>query len=129
MEILKIAAIGIITTVLCRFFSNDNKEYALFLKMAAAALILLSVIRYITPIYDTISGIFGRTGADSSYLSLLFKALGICYITQFAHDICKDSGENALAAQIETAGKITLILLSLPLFEALMGVVSSLFGM
>ena len=128
MEILKIAAIGVITAILGKLFWGDNKEYALFMKIAAVVLILLSVIRYITPLFETVSNIFGRTGADSAYLDILLKALGICYITSFAVDICKDSGENALASQIETAGKIALLLLALPLFETLMSIVSRLFG-
>ena len=126
MEITRIAVIGILTAVLCKLFSKDNKEYALFLKIAATIMILISVIWYTVPIAETVRGIFGRTGADTDYLNILFKALGICYITQFAYDICKDSGENALATQIETAGKVTLILISLPLFETLMSIVSSL---
>ena len=127
MEILKVAAICVITAVLCKIFSNDNKEYAMFLKIAAITGILISAALYISPIAETVNVIFAKTGADSSYLNIIFKALGICYITQFAYDICKDSGESALATQVEVVGKITLILLALPLFETLINIVSSLY--
>ena len=38
-------------------------------------------------------------------------------LTQLAADACKDAGESALASKAELAGKVGLIMLSLPLFQ------------
>ncbi|MDR0974599.1 MAG: hypothetical protein LBL80_02775 [Ruminococcus sp.] len=127
MEILTIAALCLIVTVICKLF-DGQKDIAVYIKIAASALVLGGVILYVSPIADTINTIFDKAGASDTYINILFKALGICYITQFASDICKDSGEGALAVQIEIAGKITLLLLSLPLFEALTDLVTVLLG-
>jgi stage III sporulation protein AD len=127
MEILSIAALCLVVTVICKLF-DSQKDIAIYIKIAAAALVLGGVIIYVSPIADTINTIFDKAGASDTYINILFKALGICYITQFASDICKDSGEGALAVQIEIAGKITLLLLSLPLFEALTDLVTVLLG-
>jgi stage III sporulation protein AD len=127
MEIVTIAALCLIVTVIIKLF-DDKKEIALYIKIAAAGLILGGVVLYVSPVADTINTIFDKAGASDTYINILFKALGICYITQFASDICKDSGEGALATQIEIAGKITLLLLSLPLFEALTDLVTVLLG-
>ncbi len=129
MKIVTVAVICIFATVLCKLFSKDNKEYALYIKIAAAVGIMSSAIILISPVAEMVNDIFARSGADDTYINILFKALGICYITQFAFDICKDSGENALATQLETVGKISLIILALPLFESLMDVVVTLYGM
>jgi stage III sporulation protein AD len=127
MEIISIAALCIIVTVICKLF-DDRREIALYIKIAAAILILSGVIIYVAPVADTVNTIFDKAGASDTYINILFKALGICYITQFASDICKDSGETALSVQVEIAGKITLLLLSLPLFEALTELVTVLLG-
>jgi stage III sporulation protein AD len=127
MEILTLAALCLVVTVICKLF-DAQKDIAIYIKIAAAALVLGAVILYVSPIADTINTIFDKAGASDTYINILFKALGICYITQFASDICKDSGEGALAVQIEIAGKITLLLLSLPLFEALTDLVTVLLG-
>jgi stage III sporulation protein AD len=127
MKIIQIAALCIIVTVICRIF-DSRREFGLYIKIIAATLILGSVILYVSPIADTVNTIFERAGASEEYINILFKALGICYITQFASDICKDSGEGALAVQVEIAGKVTLLLLALPLFEALTELVSVLLG-
>ena len=62
------------------------------------------------------------------YVQILFKALGICLITQIACDACRDLGETAVASKVEAAGKISVLLISLPLFEQILAVVGSLIG-
>lgn len=126
MKIVSIAGICITASVMCKLFSDSGKEYALYIKLAAAAAVMSMIIIFVSPIAETIRNIYSRAGADKEYLTVLFKALGICYITQFACDICKDSGENALATQAELAGKISLMVIALPLFESLADIVARL---
>lgn len=126
VKIVSIAGLCIISAILCKLFATEGKEYALYIKIAAAASIMSAVLIYISPIAETVRNIFSRAGADKEYLTILFKAMGICYITQFACDICKDSGENALASHAELAGKISLMLLALPLFDTLADLVDGL---
>lgn len=126
MKIISIASICIIASVMCRLFEKQNKEYAVFLRVVASVGILLAVIVYVSPISATVNSIFLKTGADSDYISILFKALGICYLTQFAHDVCKDSNENTMATQVEIAGKISLVLIALPMFNNLTEIVMDL---
>ncbi len=126
MKIVSIAGICITASVMCKLFSESGKEYALYIKLAAAAAVMSMIIIFVSPIAATIRNIYSRAGADEEYLTVLLKALGICYITQFACDICKDSGENALATQAELAGKISLMVIALPLFESLADIVARL---
>ncbi len=128
MDILKIAAICILASILCKLFEKEGKEYSLYIKLAAAAGILAAAVIYISPAVDSINELFLKTRADSEYLSILFKSAGICYISQFAYDICKDSGENLLASQIELAGKAALIVIALPLIGRLTELVTSFSG-
>ncbi len=127
MDILKIAAVCVISAVLCTLF-GDRKEYAMYIKIAAVCLITVTVIIYISPAIDSINNIFLMADVKSEYITILFKAVGICYITQFACDICRDSGENALASQAELAGKAALVVLALPLIAELSEIVISLSG-
>ncbi len=126
MKMVSIAGLCIIAAILCKLFSSEGKEYALYIKLAAAASVMSAVLLFISPIAEMIRDIYEKAGADKEYLTILFKALGICYITQFACDMCKDSGENALASHAELAGKISLMTLALPLFSALSDVIDGL---
>lgn len=126
INIVSVAGICIIATVLCKLFSSSGSEYSLYVKIAAAAAVMSALILFISPIAETVRSIYERAGAEEEYLTILFKALGICYITQFACDICRDSGESALASQAELAGKLSLLILALPLFDSLSEIVSGL---
>lgn len=126
INIVSVAGICIIATVLCKLFSSAGSEYSLYVKIAAAAAVMSALILFISPIAETVRSIYERAGAEEEYLTILFKALGICYITQFACDICRDSGESALASQAELAGKLSLLILALPLFDSLSEIVSGL---
>ena len=126
MEIINIAVICIISTVMCKIFESKSKEYGLFIRILTSAGIIAAVIIYVSPIVETVNNIFIQTGANEEYVNILFKALGICYLTQFTYDVCKDSNENAMATQVEIAGKITLVLIALPLFTSLTDVITNL---
>lgn len=56
----------------------------------------------------------------------MVKILGITLITQFIIDLCRDSGENALASQTEITSKILILIMVMPMFEAVMNIVSGL---
>lgn len=87
------------------------------IKAAAAIGILAAVVTGIMPVAERVRELYSHTGGSSEYLDILFKSLGICFLTQLASDICKDSGEGTLAVQAETAGKTALLIIALPLFE------------
>lgn len=126
INIVSVAGICIIAAVLCKLFGSAGSEYSLYIKLAAATALMSALILFISPVAETVRNIYERAGADEEYLTILFKSLGICYITQFACDICRDSGESALASQAELAGKLSLLILALPLFDSLSEVVSGL---
>lgn len=126
LKIVSIAGICIISAVMCKLFANEGKEYGLYIKIAAASVIMSMIIIFVSPVTETIRNIYDKAGADEEYLTILFKALGICYVTQFACDICRDSGENALATQAELAGKVSLLIIALPLFNSLADIVANL---
>ena len=64
--------------------------------------------------------------AEDVCQTVLLKALAVCYITQLASDCCRDSGESAVAGKIEFAGKIAVLLIAVPLFESILGIVKDL---
>ena len=52
--------------------------------------------------------------------------MGISIVTQVVCDVCRDNGASALASQTETAAKILVLSLLLPLFQTVIGIVTGL---
>lgn len=117
MNIIGIAGAAICAAVIAAMLRRYHQEYAILVSIAAGAVILFSVFFSISPAIRQISTLLSSAGLSSEYALILFKTIGICFLAQFASDACRDAGENALASNVELAGKLTIIALALPLFE------------
>lgn len=126
MNILTVTGIGIVGTLLGIVIRQYKPEYNVFVSLATGIVLMSIIVTVISPITDAITAISGRTGISSEYITPLFKALAICYVTQLAADCCRDAGETAIAGKVELCGRIAILLVSLPLFNALVNTVTML---
>lgn len=129
MEIIKIAGICIICAILSSLISQTNKEISVTLSIAAVAICALVIIGSVSDVISGLNSIFKVIGLDTAYLSVSFKALGICYVCELSSSSCRDCGESALASIIDISGKVAISLLCLPLLEKLMDVVRTILEM
>lgn len=126
MNALTIAGFCISAVVICKAIEKNSSEIKIIMVLAAASIIFIKVIGYAAGISSAIAEIFGQADMDQTYLKILFKGLGICYLTEFTVDYCRDCGENVIASQAELAGKLAMLIISLPLFSALLEIVKTL---
>lgn len=117
MNIIGIAGIAICAAVIAATLRRYHQEYAILVSIAAGIVILLSLLSSISPAIRQINTLLSTAGLEPDYAIILFKTIGICFLAQFAADSCRDAGENALAAKVELAGKLAIVVLALPLFE------------
>ena len=111
---LKIALLGIVAVLLIIFLKGTRPEYGMFISIFAGLLIIAFVIGKMSYIIDVINKYLDMIAIDKEYFVLLIKIIGITYIAEFSSQICKDSGCSSIAGQIETAAKIIIISMSLP---------------
>ncbi len=126
MNIFAIIGTGIIAAAISAVLKRLGGEFGLFVSLAASLLILVAVLSAITPLTELIGELAEAAGAESEYIAVLMKALAVCVITQLAAESCRDSGEGAIASKIEFAGKTAVLLISVPLFSAIFGIVKEL---
>ena len=100
----------------------------MILAVAAGAVLMLGIILGFSPAAEEIRLLLEESGLNGEYASILFRALGICFLAQFAADACRDAGESALASRVELGGKTAVVILSLPLFREIMTVALGLLG-
>ncbi|MCL1881625.1 MAG: stage III sporulation AC/AD family protein [Oscillospiraceae bacterium] len=129
MNLISFVGAGIIAALLSIVIKQYKPEFGMYISLIAGVIMLLAIIQSITPILDTISELIGVVSLNAAYGTALLKALAICYITQLACDTCRDSGETAIASKIEMAGKLAIVLVSLPLFASVVNTVSELINL
>lgn len=123
MDIFIVSVAAICAAVLAALIKKTNKEYAVLLTAAAAILILLLVLEKCIPLFDQLKALSETSLIKDGVLSVLFKAVGVTIIGQVTANICKDTGESALAYVVDLATKVAVLLISLPvilqIFDAL----------
>lgn len=105
-----------------------NAEYSTLLSIGACLFIVSFIIGRLENVLDSIDRITGYININMEYISILLKMLGISYICEFATNICKDAGYGAIASHIELAGRVTMVVMSLPILFHVIDMVVRLMG-
>ena len=126
MDIFSIAALGIIGAVLAITVKQIRPELSIMVSLATCVVILLFTSNSLGIIINQFNQIVSKSGIDSNYFKIALKACAIAYITEFASALCIDAGENAIAVKTEFAGKISILLLSIPIIFSFISSISDL---
>lgn len=126
-EIL-VAVIGILlcAAMLAVLLRTHRPELAMCLTLGAGAAVLILVLRELTPLITSIRQMLSLADFPSEYFGVVLKAAGVCLLTQITADTCRDAGETALAGKAELAGRVFMLVLAVPLFEQVLGLVLAL---
>lgn len=123
---IKIAGIVIIALLLSVLLRNYRSEFSLLLVICVSIIIFMMISEDLHTIVMKFSEITEGVSGTRQYINLMLKVLGISLIAQLLSDLCRDSGESALATQAETAAKVIILIISFPLFESVIEIVTGL---
>lgn len=126
--LISIVGICVVTAVASLFIKKYQPEYSLVLTLLAGAAVLTALAVTLGSIIKELKDIFDSSKLDSQIFKVVVKALGICYITGFAADTCRDFGQTSLASKVELSGKITVAVLTLPLIKGILSTALELVG-
>ena len=125
-EMLKIAAVAILSAICAVVVKKQVQELGLVLALTAGALILsfaLSAMEGVRQLMDTLASL---AGLSSSVLLPVVKTVGIAIVTRVAAEVCRDAKEGGIAAFVETAGAACALFVALPLLEAVLELMTEL---
>ncbi|MGN1113716.1 MAG: SpoIIIAC/SpoIIIAD family protein [Oscillospiraceae bacterium] len=126
MNICIIVGICLAASIICKAIQKDSPEVKTLLVICTVTIAAVKIFAEAAEITGMVKELFDKSGMDEEYLRIIFKGLGICYLTQLGSDCCKECGENAIASQVELAGKIALIVTAMPLFKGLIAIIEGL---
>lgn len=81
---------------------------------------------YLSGIFDIFNNIFKVSGINSSLYAIIFKIIGIGYLTEFTASICNDTGNNSLGDKVLLGGKIIILVMALPIVTSILDIVMEL---
>ena len=98
-------------------------ELAVIVGLVGTILIFLMVVSGLTKIISSINGIVAQTGLATQLFASILKIVGIGYLCEIAASICEESGARAVADMVILGGKIIIMVLAIPIIQALVDVV------
>lgn len=119
-NVMAVGMIGILAVFLAVQMRAVKGEYALYLILAAGVLIMMGSLAQLAGLRSLWEELVQKLPVDSVYIQVLLKMLGIAYMAQFCAGLCRDAGYSGLASQIETFGKLTILVMGLPVVSALL---------
>ncbi|HBR01672.1 MAG TPA: hypothetical protein DD738_03595 [Ruminiclostridium sp.] len=125
-ELIRIAAIGLVAAIFAVVISDKKPEQGMLLGVAFGVMALMVAFSKAGAIIEVIEETINQSGIDAKLLVPVLKVTGMAYITQFSVDVCRDVGQNAIAAKIETVGKIMMLVVALPIATSLIKIISTI---
>ena len=122
MNIITIAAVAIVSAISAVAIKKHNGE----ISIACGVILLTAVISFAASILQTVNKIAAASDMNIEYIKILLKVIGICIVTELAVSVCKESGQQAIATNVTLAGKILIMVTSLPLYTEILNTVVSL---
>lgn len=126
MGIISIGVLAVTAVILMLTLRQRNSEIALMLGISCSVMLLIGLLSQIGTVIGTVNGIVAAAGVNTGYIAILLKVIGICLVTEFAANTCRDAGSASLAANVSLAGKIFVTVTALPLYADIFNTVLSL---
>ena len=126
MNFLKIIGVGLITVFASLLTKQINNEFSMLINLAGGIIIIFMIVDLLDDVFYTFENLINISGIDVELFKILFKVVGIGYVTEFSSDICLDSGNQSVANKILFAGKIIIFIISIPIINSLVSTISSL---
>ena len=126
MEVMRIVGIGLIGAILSILLRNSKPEFSMLIPVVVSFTVLACAMPYLIRITEELSRMASSAGIGSSYMRIVIKVIGISYLVCITAELCKDAGENAIAAKIELGGKLIILAMAIPIINSLLNLVKEI---
>lgn len=124
MDIYKIVALSIVAVILITILKSVKKDdFALIVTIITAVILFTLILVKLESVITLLENLVQKSGINKEYLTLLLKVTGISYVIELAINICKDAGNSAIASKVEMLGKISIVILTIPIITSVISTI------
>lgn len=125
MSILQLSGCAILSVFLIFLLRQLRTELALPARLAAVLLLCGAALALYLPVVERMRALFSL--ADGSDLATpVLRATGIALIAELTASFCRDLGEGSVADGVLLFGKLEILVLCLPLVDAVLEIAKEL---
>lgn len=120
MDIFQVVGLAIVAVVLLTLLRRQRPELAVQVSIVVGVIIFLAVAARLAGLMDVLYDMAQRAQVNTLYLTTVLRIIGVAYAAEFGAQVCRDADEGAVAAKVELAGKVTILVLAVPILIAIM---------
>ena len=125
MSALRILLLCVVAAMICASIRTQHPQIASAVSLAVGVAVLGLSLPDLKLLTDAARNLEDKLPDKNGGLFLL-RLCGIALMAEFASDVCRDSGEAALARRIDAGTKLAMLASALPLASELMETIASL---
>ncbi len=126
----KLGGLVLVALILLLILRQIKPEWSVLIRLTVAVMaagVTVGMVVTVMAFAEELAGL-GGGGLDADTWGILVKSLGVAFLCEVAASVCRDSGEAGLAGWVEMAGRVEILLLSLPLIRMVLDTVADLLG-
>ena len=120
MDLIKIIGAAFLTAICSAILKSTKPELSFVVVITGVIIILLFILDMLKGSFTVLSEIAAMTGLENGVIKILLKIVGVGYLTEFSAGILNDFNAGSVADKVSLAGKITVMVMSLPIINGLL---------
>jgi stage III sporulation protein AD len=116
---IKVSMVAVAGVVFSVFLKHKNQEWAMLVTMATCAVLIACVVVRLGALAEYFDRFGEYLSVGSEYGVILLKMAGVSYVAEIASALCRDSGCQSLAAQVEMFGRLSVLAIGMPVLFSL----------
>ena len=125
---IKVAAIGVAAAILAAWIKSVKSEYGIWIILTSGIILGMFCIGKLKTMVLELQFLQSYFSDYGAYIKLLLKVLGITYLSEISANLCKDAGAATMASQIELFGKLSILVLCMPIVNSLIQTIDHFLG-
>ena len=120
MDLIKIIGAAFLTAICSAILRSTKPELSFVVVVTGIIIILLFILDMVKGSFAVLSEIATMTGLENGVIKILLKIVGVGYLTEFSAGVLNDFNAASVADKVSLAGKITVIVMALPIISGLL---------
>lgn len=123
-----VIGMGVVLTVFQAYLREEQPTWAVLVALSFVTIVFLVLMPQFSSAFQALTALAREASVSSLYLNPVLKTIGVAYITSFGVQISREAGEEAISAAIELAGKLVILVIALPLLQAILYTLFGILG-
>ena len=124
--IFQIVAVGILGTVLAILLKKQHPEFSILITVIAGVVIFMMVLPMLAEAVGFLRYLGEMADGLGEYTGLALRVIGVAYMAELGASVCNDANESAIAAKIDLAGRVIILIMAMPVIVDIVRIVTGL---